>query len=90
VGETSRGYELRIAHEDIVVEPAGPIAKRVCKEFYRKWARKYGFGEDWYVLAAVGKVESNHGENMGPSGAGFCPRPGRPPGWTATVTGWPT
>jgi membrane-bound lytic murein transglycosylase B len=70
VGETSRGYELRIAHEEIVVEPAGPIAKRVYKDLYRKWARKYGFGEDWYVLAAVGKVESNHGEKMGPSSAG--------------------
>jgi chromosome segregation ATPase len=46
VGETSRGYELRIAHEEIVVEPAGPIAKRVYKDLYRKWARKYGFGED--------------------------------------------
>ena len=30
----------------------------------------YGFGQDWYILAAVGKVESDHGENMGPSSAG--------------------
>ena len=37
---------------------------------YRASARDYGFGPDWYILAAVGKVESNHGENMGPSSAG--------------------
>jgi hypothetical protein len=70
VGEASRGYELRIAHQEIVAEPVEPISKRRYKRLYRTSARQYGFGEDWYVLAAVGKVESNHGENMGPSSAG--------------------
>jgi peptidoglycan hydrolase CwlO-like protein len=70
VGEASRRYELRIAREEIVAEPVGPITKREYKRLYRKSARQYGFGEDWYVLAAVGQVESNHGENMGPSSAG--------------------
>ena len=33
-------------------------------------AQRHGFTEDWYVLAAAGKAEPNHGENMGPSNAG--------------------
>jgi hypothetical protein len=70
VGERGRGYELRIAREQIVAEPVEQISKKGFKKLYRKSARQYGFGEDWYVLAAVGKVESNHGETMGPSSAG--------------------
>ena len=70
VGETSRDYELRIARQEIVAEPVEPIPRREYKRLYRESAEKYGFGEDWYVLAAVGKVESNHGENMGLSSAG--------------------
>ena len=37
---------------------------------YRQAAEEYGFGPDWYILAAIGQVESGHGENMGPSIAG--------------------
>jgi membrane-bound lytic murein transglycosylase B len=70
VGEIGRGYELRIAREEIVAEPVEPISKKAYRKLYRKSAKQYGFGQDWYVLAAVGKVESNHGENMGPSSAG--------------------
>ena len=69
-GEAGRGYELEVAREEIVAEPVEPISKREYVRLYKESARKYGFGEDWYVLAAVGKVESNHGENMGPSSAG--------------------
>jgi Transglycosylase SLT domain len=70
VGGRGRGYELRIAREKIVAEPVERISKKGYRKLYRKSAEQYGFGEDWYVLAAVGKVESNHGENMGPSSAG--------------------
>jgi soluble lytic murein transglycosylase-like protein len=70
VGEASRGDQLRIAKDKIVAEPVEPISKKQYKKLYIKSAKKYGFGEDWYVLAAVGKVESNHGENMGPSSSG--------------------
>jgi peptidoglycan hydrolase CwlO-like protein len=70
VGERGRGHELEIAREEIVAEPVEQISKKGYRKLYRKSAKKYGFGEDWYVLAAVGKVESNHGENMGPSTAG--------------------
>lgn len=70
VGETSRGRELEISHQEIVAEPVGPISKGAYERLYRASARKYGFGEDWYVLAAVGKVESNHGENLGSSVSG--------------------
>ncbi len=65
-GEGTRAYELKIAHEDIVARDVDPISKKKYIKLYKASARKYGFGPDWYVLAAVGKVESNHGENMGP------------------------
>jgi peptidoglycan hydrolase CwlO-like protein len=70
VGETGRGYELRIAREEIVAEPVEPISRKGYRRLYKEAAKQYGIGEDWYVLAAVGKVESNHGENMGSSSAG--------------------
>ena len=70
VGEASRGDELRISRQEIFAEPAEPLSKRAYERLYRASARKYGFGEDWYVLAAVGKVESNHGESMGSSSFG--------------------
>lgn len=65
-----RTRELRIARNDIVARPVKPISKKQYRRLYRQSAKKYGFGKDWYILAAVGKVESNHGENMGPSSAG--------------------
>jgi peptidoglycan hydrolase CwlO-like protein len=70
VGETSRGDELRISRQEIFAEPEEPLSRRAYERLYRVSARKYGFGEDWYVLAAVGKVESNHGENIGSSSSG--------------------
>ena len=65
-----RGQELRIARDDIVARPVKQISKKRYRKLYRRSAKKYGFGKDWYILAAVGKVESDHGENMGPSSAG--------------------
>lgn len=65
-----RGRELRISENNIVARPAGPISKKQYKKLYRQSAKKYGFGKDWHILAAVGKVETNHGDNMGPSSAG--------------------
>lgn len=65
-----RQRELRIARRDIVARLVKQISKKQYRRLYRKSAKKYGFGKDWYILAAVGKVESNHGENMGPSSAG--------------------
>lgn len=70
VGGTQLGYELGIARDDIVSEAVEPISKSEYRKLYREAARQYGFGEDWYILAAVGKVESDHGANMGPSTAG--------------------
>lgn len=65
-----RGREMRIAREQIVVQPVDEASLRRYKELYEEAAEEYGFGDDWYVLAAVGKVESGHGQNMGPSSAG--------------------
>ncbi len=69
-GEADRGQELGLANDRIVATDVDSISRKRYTELYKASARKYGFGPDWYILAAVGKVESNHGENMGPSSAG--------------------
>jgi membrane-bound lytic murein transglycosylase B len=68
--EQYRDQELQIAQEDIVAVPVEPILHARYVQIYKASAKRYGFQKDWYVLAAVGKVESNHGQNMGPSSAG--------------------
>jgi peptidoglycan hydrolase CwlO-like protein len=69
-GTAGRGRQIGIARDEIVARPVAPMPKREYIELYKESAKKYGFGRDWYVLAAVGQVESNHGQNMGPSTAG--------------------
>ena len=69
-GEVGSEHELEIAREDIVATSVEPISNNAYMELYKASATKYGFGPDWYILAAVGKVESNHGQTMGPSSAG--------------------
>lgn len=69
-GEADRGHELGLANDHIVAKDVDTISRKRYTELYKASARKYGFGPDWYILAAVGMVESNHGENMGPSSAG--------------------
>lgn len=66
----SRESELRVAREEILVRPVEPISGARYERLYKEAARMYGFPDDWYVLAAIGKVESDHGRNMGPSSAG--------------------
>ena len=70
VGVGRRAYELGIARDDIVARAVEPISQKAYRKLYKEYSKRYGFGEDWYVLAAVGKVESDHGANMGPSTAG--------------------
>ena len=62
--------ERKIASRDIVAHRVKPISKKRYERLYKKAAKKYGFAKDWYVLAAVGWVESKDGRNMGPSSAG--------------------
>ena len=69
-GEASRKHELELARDQLVAEAVEPVSGRKYMDLYRASARDYGFGPDWYILAAVGEVESNHGENIGPSSAG--------------------
>ena len=69
-GEVGSEHELEVAREDIVATSVEPTSENAYMELYRASATKYGFGPDWYILAAVGKVESNHGQAMGPSSAG--------------------
>jgi peptidoglycan hydrolase CwlO-like protein len=69
-GEVGSGYEREVARDDIVASDVEPSSKERYMELYRQAAEQYGFGPDWYVLAAVGKVESGHGAYMGTSYAG--------------------
>ncbi len=66
----SRRREFRIAREQIFARPVGDVSKDKYKALYKSAAARYGFEEDWYVLAAVGWIESQHGGNVGPSSAG--------------------
>ncbi len=69
-GGAGFGYEMRLARDRIAAREVAPIPYREYVKLYKESAEKYGFGEDWYILAAVGKVESDHGANLGPSSAG--------------------
>jgi len=69
-GEVGSSYEREVARDDIVASDVDPSSKQRYMELYRQAAEQYGFGPDWYVLAAVGKVESGHGAYMGTSYAG--------------------
>jgi peptidoglycan hydrolase CwlO-like protein len=62
--------KLVVTEEARVPEPVEPISREEYDRLYKQAAADYGFGEDWYVLSAIGQVESNHGENLGPSSAG--------------------
>ena len=69
-GTEGKGYQIGVARDEIVASPVAPMPKHEYVKLYKEAAKEYGFGSDWYVLAAVGQVESNHGQNMGPSSAG--------------------
>jgi peptidoglycan hydrolase CwlO-like protein len=69
-GEVGSEHELEVAREEIVATSVEPTSENAYMDLYRASAADYGFGPDWYILAAVGKVESNHGQAMGPSSAG--------------------
>ena len=69
-GGVSSEHELEVAREDIVATSVEPASEDAYMELYEAAAATYGFGPDWYILAAVGKVESDHGRAMGPSSAG--------------------
>jgi peptidoglycan hydrolase CwlO-like protein len=62
--------EFQIADEEIVAVPVEDIPYKRYVQIYKAAAKRYRFAEDWHVLAAVGKIESDHGLNMGPSSAG--------------------
>jgi membrane-bound lytic murein transglycosylase B len=84
-GTAGKGRQIGIARDEIVARPVAPMPKREYIKLYKESAKEYGFGKDWYVLAAVGQVESNHGQNMGPSSAGAMgPMQFLPSTWAAS------
>jgi murein DD-endopeptidase MepM/ murein hydrolase activator NlpD len=51
--------------------PFLPVQERSYEELQALWLRAGGaYGIPWQVLAAINKIESNFGRNMGPSSAG--------------------
>jgi murein DD-endopeptidase MepM/ murein hydrolase activator NlpD len=51
--------------------PFGPTQERTNEELRSLWLRAgAAYGIPWQVLAAINKIESNFGRNMGPSSAG--------------------
>jgi len=84
-GEVGSEHELEVAREEIVATSVGPTSENAYMELYKASAANYGFGPDWYILAAVGKVESNHGQAMGSSSAGAMgPMQFMPTTWETT------
>ena len=69
-GESGSEHEREVADQDIVVRNVDPGSREEYMDLYRAAADEYGFGPDWYVLAAVGYVETNHGQNVATSSAG--------------------
>lgn len=70
---TGRERELEIAEQEIAAGDPALVERLPEAEYmrlYREAAAQYGFANDWYILAAIGEIESGHGENLGPSSAG--------------------
>ena len=78
-------HELEAAREEIVATSVEPTSEEAYMALYKTSATNYGFGPDWYILAAVGKVESDHGQATGPSSAGAMgPMQFMPTTWEAS------
>jgi peptidoglycan hydrolase CwlO-like protein len=69
-GEVGSEHEREVADQDIVVRNVDSSSKKEYMDLYREAANEYGFGPDWYVLAAVGYVETKHGQYVATSSAG--------------------
>ncbi|MCW2931613.1 MAG: Lytic transglycosylase catalytic [Actinomycetia bacterium] len=71
----SGGQVVRLTPEEVVTKL--PVVTQVPKGrpasylmLYQESAAQYCPGLSWTVLAAIGEIESNNGQNMGPSSAG--------------------
>jgi hypothetical protein len=75
IGASGGGQVVRLVPEVVSTQlpvdakvPTGRPANYLM--LYRESAAQYCPGMSWTVLAAIGEIESNNGQNMGPSSAG--------------------
>jgi hypothetical protein len=88
----SGGQVVRLVPEEVVTQlpvdtqvPTGRPTNYLM--LYQESAAQYCQGLSWTVLAAIGEIESNNGQNMGPSSAGaFGPMQFLPSTWAAWGT----
>ena len=56
---------------NVFAAPFAPVRTLAYDELHALWVRAgAAYGIPWQVLAAINKIESNFGRNMGPSSAG--------------------
>jgi hypothetical protein len=74
VGGQSQILNLQAASNQLPVESSGGGSSSsrpgTYLDLYKQSAAQYCPGLSWTILAAIGQVESGHGENVGPSSAG--------------------
>jgi peptidoglycan hydrolase CwlO-like protein len=95
-GGTQLGYEIGIARDDIVSEAVEPISKSAYRNCTGSPPDSTGSERTGTSSRPWGRSSRTTGRTWArpPPGrwvrCSSCHRPGRPPGSTATATGWPT
>jgi Transglycosylase SLT domain len=70
LGASARMESLRGQQLPVSGTPSGGQVPTTYIQLFKESAARYCPGLSWTVLAAIGQIESNDGQNMGPSTAG--------------------